>query len=113
MHTGNNLRKIRELLDFSQGFLAQKLKITQQAYSKIEQMEIIPDIKLEKIATILKIKKEKIMDFDSAQIVNTIYDNGNVINHQYNPIEKIIELYEKIIAEKDKEILALKKQIKA
>jgi transcriptional regulator with XRE-family HTH domain len=91
--------------------LAADLGITQQEVSKIEQQEEIEEEVLSQIAGVLGISSEVIRDFDVERAIyniNNIRDNtfeqGAIsIAQQFNPLEKIIELYERLLqSEKEK-----------
>ncbi|PKQ45095.1 helix-turn-helix domain-containing protein [Confluentibacter flavum] len=116
-HIGRKIGRIRELRGMKQETLAEKLGISQQAVSKIEQSEKIEDDKLEQIANVLGVTKEGIENFsDEAvfNIINNTYNNNSSdnstlisssVNYQptFNTVEKIVELYERLVkAEKDK-----------
>ncbi|WP_111309755.1 MULTISPECIES: helix-turn-helix domain-containing protein [Flavobacteriaceae] len=116
-HIGRKISRIRELRGMKQETLAEELGISQQAVSKIEQSETIEDDKLEQIANVLGVTKEGIENFsDEAvfNIINNTYNNNSSdnstlisssVNYQptFNTVEKIVELYERLVqAEKDK-----------
>lgn len=111
-HQGRNVKRIREILGIKQEALAFDLDMSQQAVSLLEQKETLDDSMLEKIAKILGVPEEAIKNFseDAAVnfIANTFTSNDTSIGsiaHQYNfnPIEKIVELYERMLqAEKEK-----------
>ncbi len=90
--------------------LAEQLGISQQAISNIENSEKVEDVKLEEIASILGVTKEGIENFSEEavfNIINNTFKDNSSNNNNYlctiNPIEKIIELYERLVqAEKDK-----------
>lgn len=61
---GLKIRKVRELKDFSQGFVADKLSVSQSTYSDIENgKQTISKEKLEKIADVLGVTPEMIENF--------------------------------------------------
>lgn len=65
MDFGYKIRKIRELFDLSQAYMAHELNITQTTYSKIERGEVkLSTERLMKISEILDIKIEQILYFD-------------------------------------------------
>jgi transcriptional regulator with XRE-family HTH domain len=80
MKVGNNLRKIREMKGFSQDYLAKKLGISPQAYSKLEREKTRMDVeRLDSIAHLLQVNAEDIIDFDESKIFqNPINTGGNV-----------------------------------
>ena len=114
MHIGRKISRIRELRGMKQETLAQELGISQQAVSKLEQSEQVEDEKLEFVAKALGVSAEVIKNFNEEATLNVIqnnYDNAqNNINYQFNPIEKIIELYDALL-KSEREKIALLEQI--
>jgi len=122
-HIGRKISKLRELRGMKQEALATALGISQQAISKIEQSEDVEDQALEKIAAVLGLSSEAIKNFSEEAVFNIISntfhntssDNSTLIasslNYQptFNTIEKIVELYERLLqAEKEKNELLSK-----
>ncbi|MDN3593960.1 helix-turn-helix domain-containing protein [Zunongwangia endophytica] len=110
-HIGRKISRIRELRGMKQEALAAELGISQQSISSLEQSEHIEDEKLEKVAKVLGVSKEAIEKFSEDNILNIIsnsfHDNStlNAIlnNPTFNPIDKVVELYERLLeAEKEK-----------
>jgi transcriptional regulator with XRE-family HTH domain len=108
LHIGRKISKIRELKGMKQETLASELGISQQAVSKIEQSADVDGEALEKIAKILGVPADAIKNFNDEAVLNIISNTFtsqdtstlNAINFQpsFNPIDKIVELYnEKII----------------
>lgn len=104
-HTGRNLQKIRVHLGVKQETLASNLGMSQQAISKIEQQEEIEEELLGKIADSLGVSSDLIKNFDEEKAVyninnfrdNTFEEGATAIAQQFNPIEKIVELYERLL----------------
>lgn len=92
--------------------LAQALGTNQQAISVIENSETVDEQKLIEIANALDVSVEAIKNFSEEAVLNiignTYYDNGIVnaglnYNCTFNPLDKVVELYERLVqAEKDK-----------
>ena len=112
-HIGRKIGRIRELRGMKQETLAEELGISQQAVSKIEQSETIEKDKLDQIAKVLGVTKEGIENFSDENILNIISNTFtsndsstiNAINVQpnFNPLDKIVELYERLLkAEQEK-----------
>ncbi|PIF32184.1 DNA-binding XRE family transcriptional regulator [Flavobacterium sp. 9] len=114
-HIGRKISRIRELRDMKQEALAQALGTSQQTVSAIENSETIDEEKLIEVAKALGVTAEAIKNFsDEAAInyFNNIYDNditGSIVNAPYsnhctfNPLDKVVELYERLVqSEKDK-----------
>ena len=112
-HMGKNVRKIREYLGVKQEAIAIDLGMNQQDISKIEQQEEIENDLLEKIANSLGVTPEMIRNFDLDRAIYNInnhcfndntFEQGSLgIVQQFNPIEKIVELYERLLkSEKEK-----------
>ena len=103
---GTKIRKIRELKNFTQEYMAQKLGIAQNSYSRYENpdTDVKPDL-LKQIAEILEVTPEQIQEFDEKAIFNNLgtieNDKGAVgvnpvVNH-YVIDPKIEKLYEEHI----------------
>ena len=107
-HHGRNVKRLREMLGIKQETLAEGLGLSQQTVSRFESQEELEDDILNKIACILHIKAESIKNFDEDAAINIIHntfnsnDNSiiNAINHNctFNPIDKVIQLYDEKIA---------------
>lgn len=94
---GANIKNIRELRNYTQEFMAQKLKMTQAGYSKIECGESdVPFSKLKEIAKVLAVKVEDLISFDQQKIFNGFNNvKGNNSNNLIvNDIKEIKKLYE-------------------
>ncbi|KQB38777.1 helix-turn-helix domain-containing protein [Flavobacterium aquidurense] len=110
-HIGRKISRIRELRDMKQEALAQALGLSQQTVSAIENSETIDEEKLQAIAEILGVSVEGIKNFSEEAVLNIIGNtlnegsviNGNAYNCNFNPLDKVIELYERLVlAEKEK-----------
>ncbi|MBS7255077.1 helix-turn-helix domain-containing protein [Flavobacterium branchiicola] len=112
-HIGRKISRIRELRDMKQEALAQALGLSQQAVSAIENSETIDEERLQAIAEVLGVSAEGIKNFSEEVVLNIInntftsHDNSTIngINVQptFNPLDKVVELYERLVqAEKDK-----------
>ena len=110
VHHGRNIKRLREMLGVKQEYIASELNMTQQAVSKLEQKEQIEDEILERVSKVLDIPLDAIKNLNeeaTTNYINTFYNNqGNGFfanNVTFNPIDKIVDLYERLLAsEKDK-----------
>ena len=121
-HIGRKISRIRELRGMKQEALAIELGISQQAVSKLEQSEQIEDNTLDKVATVLGVSKEAIKNYSDEVVFNVIsntYHNSSSdhstliassVNYQptFNTVEKIVELYERLLAIEREKIEILK-----
>ncbi|NTE04913.1 helix-turn-helix transcriptional regulator [Agrobacterium tumefaciens] len=123
-HLGRKISRIRELRGMKQESLATELGISQQAISKLEQSADIEDSTLEKVAKILGVTKEAILQFSDDAVINyfnTFNDNSfnngayNAFNCNFNPIDKLMEaldankeLYERLLASEREKVEILK-----
>ncbi|MCL2651520.1 MAG: helix-turn-helix transcriptional regulator [Candidatus Azobacteroides sp.] len=113
-HYGHNIRCLRDILGIKQDAIAFAMNMTQQNYSNLEQKEDIGDEILERVAKAMNIPMDAIKNFSKDSIINimssSLHDNsGSVMyNPTFNPTNKIVELYEKLIAEKNEQITLLK-----
>lgn len=99
LHIGRKISRIRELRGMKQEALALELGISQQAVSKLEQSEKVEDEVLEKIAKALGITVEGLRHFTEDSVFNNINNfHDHSIQNNFNPIEKVIELYEDKVA---------------
>ncbi|UTN05462.1 helix-turn-helix transcriptional regulator [Flavobacterium bizetiae] len=110
-HIGRKISRIRELRDMKQEALAQALGTNQQAISAIENSETIDEEKLKAIAEVLGVTVEGIKNFSEEAVLNIIgntinnHDNASSFNYSctFNPLDKVVELYERLVlAEKEK-----------
>ena len=123
-HVGRNLQRIRVYLGMKQEALAADLGVNQQVISKIEKQEEIEEGFLKRIAEVLGISEEVIKDFDVEKTIFNInhhnYKDANIsegattyaIVQQINPLEKIFELYERLLKSEQDKIEILKKYMK-
>jgi transcriptional regulator with XRE-family HTH domain len=96
MDIGEKLRKIREMKGFSQEYIASALKITQNAYSKMERGETkISEQRLQDIAKILEVPKESIEGFSDKIFVNVVNNKENSGNIKIETTETLLKHYEK------------------
>jgi transcriptional regulator with XRE-family HTH domain len=112
MILGHKIKKLRELKDLTQEYMAQELGLNQSAYSKIESgASDVSYSKLEKIATVLGLKLEDILSFNEQMVFNVINNqngqNGLVINNSVSENEK--GLYVSQISSLKEEVAHLKK----
>jgi transcriptional regulator with XRE-family HTH domain len=111
-HIGRNISRIRELREMKQEALATAIGVSQQTISNIENSETVEDDKLQEIAKALGVSPEAIKNFSEEGVINyfaNFYDssvnNGSIhaSNCTFNPLDKVVELYERLVqAEKDK-----------
>lgn len=126
IHQGRNVKRFREMLGIKQEALAFDLgdDWNQKKISLLEQKDVIEDPLLQKISEVLKIPVEAFQNFDEEAAINVIantfnnHDHSNpqfasVINNSptFNPLDKMVELYERMLKEKDEMIDKLEKLI--
>ena len=115
-HIGRNIQRIREYLDMKQEALAADLGVSQNIISKIEKEPEIEEGLLNQLASALGISAEEIKAFDEEKAIyniNNIRDNtfeqgSTSIAQQFNPVDKIIELYERLLQSEREKIELLK-----
>jgi transcriptional regulator with XRE-family HTH domain len=100
MNIGLKIRKLRELKNYRQEYMAEHLQITQASYSKIESGETdLTYGRLVEIAGVLGIKVEDITNFDEKIVLNN-HAQSTVVNgyvNNYNHIEHERQLYQEQI----------------
>lgn len=122
---GANIHRWREWRNVNQDVLAEEIGVSQATLSGYEKKETLEQEILDKIAVALNIPVEAITELDNAASINivssTLYDKaGSIFNNPtFNPIDKVIELYneknalyERMLKEKDSVIELLKEIVK-
>ncbi|MEO6174038.1 MAG: helix-turn-helix transcriptional regulator [Flavobacterium circumlabens] len=120
-HIGRKISRIRELKDMKQEALAQALGTNQQAVSIMENSETIEEEKLVEVAKALGVTVEAIKNFSEEGVFNyfntfnetvsgSSFGNGTYNNEcTFNPLDKVIELYERLI-QAEKELVQAEKE---
>jgi transcriptional regulator with XRE-family HTH domain len=123
IHEGRNVKRFREMLGIKQEALAYELgdEWNQKKISILEQKESINNEILERVAKVLKVPAEAIRNFDEETAIHNVqnnYDNAVVnagpgVNYQctINPLDKIVELYERLLASEQEKIELLKEAL--
>ncbi len=113
---GRKIEGVRRLRGMTQIELGKALNISKQAVSKLEQTKQMDDERLKEIAKALNVNPDAIKNFNEESAINiissTLYDNAGSVfyNPTFNPIDKIVELYERMLKEKNELIEKLMKQ---
>ena len=72
-NVAGNIRKVREYRDYTQDYLAAKLKISQNAYSKIELgYSKLTIERLFQIASILEVDVTRLLTLEHAELIRSI-----------------------------------------
>ena len=138
VHHGRNIRRTRIEKDMNQEGLSELVHLSQPAVSKYEKMKVIDDEMLQRFARALNVPFDylKTLEEDAQTVVfenNTVNDSeqntgGAKINigtvksytedsindsrvNNFNPIDKITELYERLLKEKDEKYAALERRL--
>ena len=114
MEIGEKIKKLRELRDYSQDYVAKKLQITQGAYSRMEQGEIdVTFSRLEKVAEVLEMPVEKLVGYDDKQMMTNYISNsdnfttnGDILSNKLF-VEELTKLYDLRILSLENEIIRL------
>lgn len=94
--------------------------MTQQAFSKLEQKELIDEKTLNNVAEALQIPVEAIKNMiDEAAfniIGNTFQNDSSAYVYQYkcnfNPIDKVVELYERMLKAEQEKVSLLQEALR-
>lgn len=110
MSIGNNIKKLRELKNYTQAHMANQLDLSIGGYGKMENDEVqIKVDRLEKIAEILNVDTRDLISDNGKQhfenVTHSQIGSGRVVNNIDN---KVSELYDKIISRQQDEINYLK-----
>ena len=123
IHEGRNVKRFREMLGIKQDALAYELgeDWNQQKISLLEQKETIDAPLLAKISAALKIPVEAFENFDEEQAVNiisntfqegSVANNSGSLNYTFNPIDKVMELFERLLASEREKVELMKDILK-
>lgn len=128
VHHGRNIRRFRIEKGIKQGAMADLVHLSQSVVCRYEQTKVIDDEMLRRFAKALDVPVDvlKTMEEDAPTIVfenitNDVHDNkegvtvsgfSNNQNNSFNPVDKITELYERLLKEKDDKIFSLEQRIK-
>ncbi|SDD63849.1 helix-turn-helix domain-containing protein [Niabella drilacis] len=121
IHEGRNVKRFREMLGIKQEMLAYELgdDWNQKKISILETKETIDVPLLQQISAALKIPVEAFQNFDEEQAVNiisntfqegSVANNSGSLNYTFNPLEKVMELFERLLAS-EREKVELMKEI--
>ena len=115
-HIGRNIGRLRELRGMKQEALATAIGVSQQTISNIENSETVEEDKLVEIAKALEVSVEAIKNFSEETVFNIIsntFTDNSSNNNNYlctiNPIDKILELYERLLVAEKEKIVYLEK----
>lgn len=127
IHQGRNIRETRLSKNMKQERLAELIKVAQSTLSKAENSKYVEEDLLGKIATALNVPLEFLKDKEQ-EASTVIFENNTVTNQDgakvgssisnigsntntFDPIEKIAELYERLLAAKDEKYADLEKRL--
>ena len=103
MEIGTKIKKLRELKNFTQEYMAQQLNVSQSTYSRFEKDDSDLTISmLKQISEILDVKVEDLINFNEKFVFNNYSSNQANQGYIVNNTQK--ELYED-------HILSLKNQV--
>jgi transcriptional regulator with XRE-family HTH domain len=104
---GVKIRRLRELRNYTQEYMATRLDINQNTYSRYEKGEIEPKLeRLKTIAEVLEVPTEELLRPDPIVIQvshNEVANGGNLVHHHSNVprdlFEKLADRYEERVKE--------------
>jgi transcriptional regulator with XRE-family HTH domain len=120
LEIGNNIRRIREIKNYTQEAVADMVGMSVSAYGDIERGKSdVNFTRLGEIAAALEVKPEEIVTFGSVTYNNTINDGQHGVNNQGTVNNNIPEnmmllervVFDKMMKDKDEEIAFLRKQV--
>ncbi|NDW08488.1 helix-turn-helix domain-containing protein [Dysgonomonas sp. 520] len=123
VHHGRNIKWWRKKKGVKQEALADGMKMSQQSVSRYEQMEVIEEELLEKFANTLGIPVDYLKNM-AEEARTVIFENNNIetnngsvdyfvdedhSTHNYNPVEEIVKLFERLLDKEQEKIALLQK----
>lgn len=117
---GPNVRRWREWRNINQDVLAEQIGVSQATLSSYEKKDKLEQDILEKIAKVLDIPVEAITELGENSAINivastlTANDNAAIISYypSFNPIDKIVELYDKLLQSEKEKVEMLQEVLK-
>lgn len=115
MELGSKIKKVRELRNYTQEYMADKLNVSQSTYSRFEKDDTdITISQLNKIAEVLDVKINDLISFNDKYVFNNY---GEIKENQYGNIQnnfpiEMKNLYEKTIQLLEEKIKDLQQKIK-
>lgn len=110
LHLGRKIERVRKLRGLTQTELGDALGITKQAISKMEQAQKIEDEKIKQVADALGVTEEGLKKFNEESVLYytyNFYENSGVTAASIGahnietlnnfPLEKTIEMFEKLL----------------
>lgn len=122
---GRKIERVRKLRNMTQTELGDALGITKQAVSKMEQSEKIEEEKIKQVAEALGVTEEGLKKFNEESVLYytyNFYENSGVTAASIGahnietlnnfPIEKTIEMFEKLLAKEREKFETVKRRTK-
>lgn len=138
IHHGRNIKRTRIEKNIKQDALCDLVHLSQSAISKYEKMRVIDDEMLQRFAKALDVPVEELKELEE-EVPMVVFENntstnnveattsnngGNIntgLNNEYtgsneniihNPLDKVNELFERLLKEKDERIALLEEQLR-
>lgn len=114
---GANVKRWREWRNINQDVLAEKIGVSQATLSGYEKRDKLEPEILEKVAKALDIPVEAITEMNDGTSINifsgTWQDNAHASGYvtNINPLEKVIELYERLLKSEQEKVAILQEVI--
>jgi transcriptional regulator with XRE-family HTH domain len=113
MHLSQKIKKLRELRNYTQEYMANELGLSSTSYGKIERDETeLSMARLQQIADVLQMKVEDVLSFDEKMVFNNLNNKvGSNVTNNFSDREiyvKHILILEEKIKQLEKELHQLK-----
>jgi transcriptional regulator with XRE-family HTH domain len=119
-HVGRKIERVRILKGMKQEALADKIGVSQQTISRIENSETVEEDKLKQIAEALDMSVEGLISFNEDATVNNIsntYNNqdssiNSIFYYQMGNTNEVRDLYEKLLASEKEKVSLMEELLK-
>ena len=123
-HHGHAIKRFRRTLGIKQETLASEMGLSQALISTYEQRKVLNDDVIEHFAKALNVAPKLIKELEEDPVTVIIENNSIETNHgkgyvaidnstnHYNPVEKIVELCEKLLEREQETVKLLEKLLK-
>ena len=121
---GHAIKRFRRTLGIKQETLASEMGLSQALISTYEQRKVLNDDVIEHFAKALNVAPKLIKELEEDPVTVIIENNSIETNHgkgyvaidnstnHYNPVEKIVELCEKLLEREQETVKLLEKLLK-
>lgn len=111
---GRKIAKIRKLRGIGTEMFANELGLSVAEVQTLEESEAIEDETLEKVANALGVTSDMIRNYNDDAVninIQNMNEQASVYHYNFNPVDKIVALYEDLLRLEREKIKELEKKL--